>query len=80
LFITALYVSQEWPSSLIIGVCRIGLLYLIHHTLFTRVLLVRFEAHDYATHYVFSVCCYWAIAQCRDSEHLDLYILCVLKC
>ena len=42
IFVTPLYVSHEGPSSLFIGYCRIGLLYLIHHTLISRVIRVRF--------------------------------------
>ena len=42
IFVTPLYVSHEGTSSLFIGVCRIGLLYLIHHTLISPVIRVRF--------------------------------------
>jgi len=42
IFVTPLYVSHERSSSLFIGVCRIGLLYLIHHTLIPSVIRIQF--------------------------------------
>ena len=65
----------------IICVCSIGSLYLIYHTLISRVVCIRFLSLGLCNSLCVLGCCCWSVAQCRKSEKfLVLYILYVLRC